>query len=181
MVVKTVFFVSRGHLRRNNFLFHKFFKIFSCFQTLRKTFRIFGEKNLVGLSKLFSSVQGMFSEKFVFENKFLELFLYFWSSGAIFLDFRRNICDRFVKTAFYVSSGSFWLDWFFLRKFMSIFTVLGLWGKHCGILAQKLQKVYQKGNLCEKKFLWKSWFLKKLLQFFRVLIKIFATFDKSVE
>ena len=34
---------------------------------------------------------------------------------------------------------------------MSFFIVFGLWGKHCGILAQKLQKVYQKCNLCLQK------------------------------
>ena len=108
MVVKTVFFVSRGHFWRNNFLFQKIFKAFSCFQTLRITFRIFGEKNLVGLSKLFSSVQGIFSEEFVFENKFLEFF--FWSLDTNFLHFLGIFCDKFVKTAFYVSSGDFWLD-----------------------------------------------------------------------
>ena len=62
MVVKSVFFVCRGHFWRNHFLFHKISKFFSCFQTLRKTFRIFGENLLVGLSKLFSSVQGIFLE-----------------------------------------------------------------------------------------------------------------------
>ena len=116
MVVKTVLFVSRGHFWRNTFLFIKIFKTFSCFQVFRKTFRIFGENNLVGLSKLFSSVQGIFLEEFVFENKFLEFFLFLWSWGAIFLDFQRNICDRFVKTAFYVSSGDFWLDCFFYEN-----------------------------------------------------------------
>ena len=112
MVVKTVFLVSTGLFWRNKFLFHKTFKFFSCFQTLRKTFWIFGENNLVGLSKLFSSVQGIFLEEFIFENKFLELFLYFWSSGANFLDFQPKFCERFVKTAFYVSSRDFWLDCF---------------------------------------------------------------------
>ena len=112
MVVKIVFLVSIGHFWRNKFLFHKTFKFFSWFQTLRKTFRNFGGNILVGLSKLFSSVQGIFLEEFIFDNKFLELFLYFWSSGANFLDFQRNICDRFVKSAFYVSSRDFWLDCF---------------------------------------------------------------------
>ena len=116
MVVKTVFFVSRGHFWRNNFLFHKVFTTFSCYQTLRKAFRVFGEINLVGLSKLFSSVQGIFLEEFIFENKLFEFFLYFWSWGAIFLDFLRKFCDRFVKSAFYVSNGAFWLDCFFYEK-----------------------------------------------------------------
>ena len=75
-------------------------------------FGILAKNNLVGLSKLFSRVQGIFLEKFYFENKFLEIFLYFWSSRTNFLDFRRKFCDRSVKTAFYVSSGDFWLDCF---------------------------------------------------------------------
>ena len=112
MVFKTVLFVSRGHFWRNNVLSHRIFKTFSFFQTLRKTFKIFGENNLVGLSKLFSSVQGIFLEEFIFENKLLEFFLCFWSWGAIFLVFLRKFCDRFVKTAFYESSGDFWLDCF---------------------------------------------------------------------
>ena len=117
MVVKSVFFVCRGHFWRNHFLFHKISKFFSCFQTLRKTFRIFGENILVGLSKLFSSVQGIFLEEFNFENEFLEFLLYFWSSGTNLLDFRRKFSDRFVKTPFYVSSGDFWLDCFFYEYF----------------------------------------------------------------
>ena len=87
MVVKTVLFVSRGHFWRNTFLFNKIFKTFSCFQVFRKTFRIFGENNLVGLSKLFSSVQGIFLEEFVFENKFLEFFLFFGLGAQFFWTF----------------------------------------------------------------------------------------------
>ena len=116
MVIKTDLFVSRGHLWRYTFLFHEIFKLFSCFQTLRKTFRISGDKNFVGLSKLFSSVQGIFLEELIFENKFFESFLYFWTSGVIFSDFRRKFFDSFLKTAFYVYSGDFWLDCFFYKN-----------------------------------------------------------------
>ena len=91
MVVKTAFFVSRGHLWRNNFLFHKIFKTFSCFQVVRKTFRIFGENILVGLSKLFSSVQGIFLEDFILKTNSLNCFSifglraqFFWTSSEIF-------------------------------------------------------------------------------------------------
>ena len=166
MVVKTVFFVSRGQLRRNNFLFHKNFKTFSCFQTLRKTFRIFGEKNLVGLSKLLSSVQGTFSEEFVFENKFLEMFLYFWSSGANFLDFRRKICDRFVKTSFYVSSGDFWLDCLFYEKFW-VFDRLRAVRKIFWHFGAKPSKSLSKLQfMCKKIFCGKFEFWKKTFTFF---------------
>ena len=97
------------------FFFTKSSEFAVVFETLRKTFRIFGDNNLVGLSKLLSSVQGIFSDKLFFENKFFEMFLNFWSSGTNFLDFRRKFCDRFVKTAFHLSIGYFWLDWFFYK------------------------------------------------------------------
>ena len=116
MVVKTVFFLSRGHFWRNTFLFYKIFKNFSCFQTLRKTFLIFGEKYSGWVVKTVFKCPGGFLEEFIFENMFLELFLCFWSSGAIFLDLRRKFCDRFVKTAFYVYSGDFWLDCVFYKN-----------------------------------------------------------------
>ena len=175
MVVKTVFFVSRGHFWRNNILFHKTFKFFSCFQTLRKAFRIIGEIILVGLSKLFSSVQWVFLEELIFENIILELFLYFWSSGANFLDFQRKFCDRFVKTAFYVSSRDFWLDCF-LRKFMSFLTVFGPWGKYSGILAQSLQKVCQNCKICVQKISLEIWFLKKTFTIFSSTDQKFCDF-----
>ena len=60
MVVKTVFFVSRGHLCTNNVLFLKIFKFFSCFQTLRKTFRIFGENNFVENNLFFEFIKNCF-------------------------------------------------------------------------------------------------------------------------
>ena len=53
--------VQRRFLKKF-FLFHEVFKFFSCFQTLRNYFQIFGENNLVGLSKVFSIVQGLFLE-----------------------------------------------------------------------------------------------------------------------
>ena len=116
MVVKTVFFVSRGHFWRINFLFHKVFKTFSCFPTLGKTFRIFGENNLVGLSKLFSSVQGIFWKSLFLKSNSLICFSIFGLGAQFFLDFQRKFCERFVKTAFYVSDGDFWLDCFFYEN-----------------------------------------------------------------
>ena len=133
------------------FFFHKTFKFFSCFQFLRKTIRIFGEINLVGLSKLFSSVPGVFLEEFVFENNFLELFLYFWSSGTTFLDFRRKFCDSFVKTAFYVHIGDFRWDSFFYAS-VWVFSpspaceenILAFWRKNIKKLVKTAIDVYKK-------------------------------------
>ena len=178
-VVKTVFLVSRGHFWRNNILFHKTFKFFNCFQTLRKTFWIIGENILLGLSKLFSSVQWVFLEEFIFENIILELFLCFWSSGANFLYFQRKFCDRFLKTAFYVSCGDFRLDCFFYKNFLSFSTVFGLWGKYSGILAQKLQKVCQNCNLCVQKISLENFiFEKNFYNFFEYWSKILRLWQK---
>ena len=163
MVVKTVFFVSRGHLWGNKFLSHESFKIFICFQTLRKPFRISDETNLVGLSKLFSSVQGIFLQEFTCEKKFLQFFLCFWSSGTSFLDFRRKLCDRFVKTAFNVSSGDFWLDCFFYETFWTFplssgseENSLAFWRKSFKKFVKKLQfmckKVSEESLIFEKTF-----------------------------
>ena len=60
IVVKTVFFVSRRDFSKIFFFFTKSSIVFSCFQILRGKFWSFRESNLVGLSKLFSSVQGNF-------------------------------------------------------------------------------------------------------------------------
>ena len=150
MVFKTVFFVSRGHFWRNDFLFHKTFKFFSCFQTLRKTFRIFRENNLVGLSKLFSSVQGIFLEEFNFENIFVELFLRFFSSVTNFSTFGEIFAIGLSKLHSLCPVEIF--DWtFFLQKLMSFFTVFGLWGKYSGTLAQRFQKKCQNAIHVDKK------------------------------
>ena len=177
---KLFFFVSRGHLRRNNFLFStKSSKILFVFRLWGKHFGFLAKKKLFGLSKLFSSVQGIFSEEFVFENKFLELFLYFWSSGANFLDFRRKICDRFVKTTFYVSSGDFWLDCFFYENLWVISPSSGSEENFLAFWRKNIKKFVKTALYVYKKFLWKIWFLKKFLHFFRVLIKEFAHFRQK--
>ena len=49
------------------------------------------------MSKLLSSVQGIFSDKLFFENKFLELFLSFWPSGALFWTFGQNFAIGLSK------------------------------------------------------------------------------------
>ena len=64
---------------------------------------------------------------------------------------------------------------------MSIFTVFGVWGKHCGILAQKLREVCQNCNFCvQKVYVEILIFEEKLLQIFRVLIKNFADFCQKM-
>ena len=148
MVVKTVFFVSRGHFWRKKFLFRRIFKFFSCSQTLRKTFRIFGENNLVGLSKLFSKVQWIFLGDFLFQNQIRWLFPSFLVFGHILFGLSVNVLRKVCQNCNPCVQWRFLIGLFFLRKFMSFFTVFGLWGKDSGTLAQKSQKVCQKCNLC---------------------------------
>ena len=105
----------------------------------------------------------------------------------LFLDFRHKVFGLSAKNLRLVCQNciryvqwSFLIGQFFLQKFMSIFTVLGLWGKHSGILAQNLQKVGQNCNWCVQKISVKYWFLTKLVLFFRVLIKHFADFCQKM-
>ena len=181
MLVKTVFFVSIEHFWRNIFLFHKLFKIFSCYQTLRKAFRIFGDNNLVVLPKLLSSVQGILSDKLFFENKFFELFLNFWNSGTIFLDFRPKFCDRFVKTAFYVSSGDFWLDCFFYKNLWVFSPSSGCEENILAFWRNNFRKFVKTATYEYKKSFWKIWFsTEKFLHFFWVVIKKFPDFCQKM-
>ena len=120
MVVTTVFFVSRGQLCTNNFLFLTIFKTFSCFQTLGKTFWIFGEINFV--------------ENNLYLWIYKELFFLwtFWVS-LLFSDcgqknlqhWRRNFREV-VKSAFYLNNRTFRGKFNFWRKylFLQIFRVL---------------------------------------------------------
>ena len=107
------------------------------------------------------------------------MFLYFWSSGASFLDFRRKICDRFVKTAFNVSSGDFWFACFFYENLWVISPSPGSEENFLAFWRKNIKKFVKTALYVYKKFLWKIWFLKKFLHFFRVLIKKFAHFREK--
>ena len=180
MVVETALFVFRWDFWRNFFLSREVFKNFSCFQTLRKTFGIFGENNLVGLSKVFSSVQGLFLEESFLKTNFLNCFFLSGLREYFFWTFGENIRQVFQNCILCVQ-WKFLIGLFFLRKIMSFFTLFRLWGKNCGILAQKLQKLFPNCNLCVKKFFSEIWFWKKkLLHFFRVLIKNFTEFCQKM-
>ena len=181
MVVKTIFLVSRGHFWRINFLFHKIFKFFSCFQTLRKTFCIFGENNLVGLSELFSTVQGKFSEEFVFENKFVEMFLYIWSSVTSFWTFGEKFAIGSSKLHSMCPVEIF--DWtVFSTKFYEFFHRLRTVRKKFWPFGAKASKRLSKLQfMCTKVFCWKfdSW--KNVHNFFEYWSKILRTLSTNVE
>ena len=66
---------------------------------------------------------------------------------------------------------------------MSNFTVFGLWGKHCGILAQKLSKVCQNSNLWVQKFFVENLnFVGKIFRdFLSTDQKFYGVLSKNVE
>ena len=149
MVVKTAFFVSRGHLWRNIFRFHKILKIFSCFQTLRKTIWFFGKNNLVGSSKQFSSVEGSFLGRIDVWKQIFWIFYFFFGLRAqkfgLLAKFFRRLCQNCILCV----QWRFLIGLFFLQNVMTFSTVFGVWRKYSGILAaQKLQKDCQNCNLC---------------------------------
>ena len=97
------------------------------------------------------------------------------------MDFRRKICGWFVKTAFDVSSGIFWLDSFFYKNLRIFSPSSGCEENIMAFWRKAFKKFVKTAIYLYKKFLWKIWFLKKkLLQFFRVLIKNFATLAKML-
>ena len=110
MVVKTVFFLSRGHLCTKNFLFLKIFKFFSCFQTLRKTFRIFGENNFVE-NNLFLWIY----KELIFLWTFWVSLLFSNCGQKNLQHCRRNFREG-AKSALYLSNRTFRGKFVFSRK-----------------------------------------------------------------
>ena len=94
MVVKTVFFVSRGHYWRNNFLFHKIFKTFIVFRLWGKHFGFLAKIILLGCRNCFQVSRGYFWKNLL--NFFLKtnrlncfsifglLAQFFWNSSENF-------------------------------------------------------------------------------------------------
>ena len=162
------------------FFFTKSLNFSVVFRLWGKHFVFLSKKNLLGCQNSFQVSRNIFGRVCFWKQIRWNVSLYL-VFGHKFLEFRRKFCDRFVKTAFYVSSGDFWLDCFFYESLWVFTTVFGLWGKDSGTLAQNLQKVCQNAIHVDKKVLRKNWFLKKkLLQFFRVPIKNFADFCQNM-
>ena len=97
MVVKTVFFLSRGHFWRNTFLFHKIFKIFSCFQTLRKTFGFLAKIILLGCQNCFQVSRGYFWKSLFLKTNSLNCFFSFSLRVQIFCTFSENFAIGLSK------------------------------------------------------------------------------------
>ena len=110
MVVKTVFFVSRGHLCTNDFLFLKIFKFFSCFQTLREIFWIFSENNFVE-NNLYL---WLYKELFFLWTSWVSLL--FSNCGQKNLQHCHRNFRECIKSAFYLNNRTFRGKFVFSRK-----------------------------------------------------------------
>ena len=142
--------MSRGPFWKIIFFFTKPSKI-SFFFRLWGNVSDFWRKYSCWVVKTVFKCAGDIFESVFFWKQIPWIYSFFLVFGHKFLDFRRKFCDRFVKTAFYVSRGDFGLDCFLYKNFLSFLTVFGLWEKNSGFLAQKLQKNCQNFNLCVQK------------------------------
>ena len=98
------------------FFFTKSSKFSVVFRFWGKNFGLLAKIIWSGCQNCFQESMWYFWKSCFLKTTSLNCFFYFWTSGTNFLDFRRNIFDRSSKTAFYVSSGDFWLYCFFYEK-----------------------------------------------------------------
>ena len=90
-------------------------------------------------------------------------------------DFKRKIAGTFLKTAFYVTRGTFWTIWFF-ETF--------LFCKYSGEKAVKIQQCCQNFNLrCQRNFWGKTFDLEWFdsWNFCRILNKYFRTLAETIQ
>ena len=162
MVVKTALFVSSGDFWRIFFFFTYSSKFSVFFGLWGNFFRFFGENNLVGLSKVFSGVEGGFLGRIDVWKQIFWIFYFFFGLRAqkfgLLAKFFRRLCQNCILCV----QWRFLIGLFFLQNVMTFFTVFGLWGKFSRRLAQKLQKHCQNCYLpVPERFSGKFWFLKK--------------------
>ena len=141
--------VQRTFLKKN-FSFSKSLqnsKISDVFRLWGKHFGFLAKIILLGCQNCFQVSSGYFWKTF-FENKFLELFIYFWSSGTIFLDFRRKFCDWFVKTFSKLRGDIFRQNWCLKTNFLSFFFNFGLRAQKSGLLDKIFRQLCQNCILC---------------------------------
>ena len=112
-----------------------------------------------------------------FENKFFELIHFFWTLGTKTSVFGPKLLDGFVRTAFNVSRGDFWVNCFFFKLYhrLDCFPTAGR--TLCNIGSKTFEKMVKlQSTRTTKFFSVKFVFWRKYLhlQFFRALIKNFA-------
>ena len=144
-------------------------------------FRLWGKRFGFSVKVIWLGCQNCFqvSRGYFWKSCFLKIVL-FWTSGTIFPDFWRNFCDRFVKTAFYVSSGDFWLDCFstkiyeFFDRLRAVRKIFWHFGAKPSKSLSKLQYMCTK-NFCGKFDLWKNFYI-----FFEYWSKILRLLTKML-
>ena len=108
-------------------------------------FGVFAKVIWLGCQNCFQKSRGGFRKNCFTENKFFELFLYFWTLGTKILDLRRTLFNRFVKIAFYVSRGGFWLDCFLYENswvFHRLWAVKRIFWNICARALKCLSKLH---------------------------------------
>ena len=163
-----------------NFFCHKVFKFFSFFKTLSRTFSTFGENNLIGLSKLFSIVQGRFLGRIVFWKQILWNVSFFglWAksfglSAKTFQQVRQN-CFVCVPRRFLIGL-------FFYEFFECPFCLWAVRKTFCNNYARVLESFSELKSKWTRNFRGKFVFCRKiiLLQFFPVLVNTSADFCRK--
>ena len=136
-------------------------KRFQLFSDFEENILVFWQKQSGWIVKTVFKCPGTLLEELFFEKTFFELFVYFWTSGTSFLDSWLKFFDSFVKTAFCVPNGDFWLDCFFYKNSLVFSSssgcegkILRFWRKNFKSLS-KLQFMSIK-NFCGKFDFWRK-------------------------
>ena len=131
---------------------------------------------LLGCRNFFQMSRGYFWKNLILKTNSLNFFFFFGLRAQFFWTFGENFAIGLSKLLSMCPVEIF--DWtVFSTNIFEIFHRLRamrncFW--HFGAKTSKSLSELQ--SLCPKKFLWNFWFLKKLLQFFRVLIRNFPDF-----
>ena len=95
------------------FFFTKSSKLLVVFRFWGKHFGFLAKIILLGCRNCFQVSRGYFWKNLFLKTNSLNCFSNFGLLAQFFLELQRKFCDRFVKTAFFVSNGDFWLNYFF--------------------------------------------------------------------
>ena len=115
-----------------------------------KNFGFLAKKILLGCQNCFQVSRGYFWKSLFLRTNSSNCFSSFGLRAQIFWIFSEIFAIGMCKLHSMCPVEIF--DWtVFLRKFMSFLTVFEPWGSYSAILAQTLQKVYKKCNLCVQK------------------------------
>ena len=154
-VVKTVFLVSRRHFWRNNILFHKTFKFFSCFQTLRKYFGFLAKIFLLGCQNCFQMCRGYFWKCFFLKTNSLNLLFLFGLRAQIFWTFDENFAIGLSKLHFMCPVEIFGWTVFPTKLYKFFLPSSGCESKSLKFGRKSFKKFVKTAIYVYKKILWK--------------------------